>query len=439
MLLSEDEAIAVARKALSFAKSPACRVRIDGSISRNLRIASRGGATNGTGGGAWLSVTAIDGKRAGSASANAFDEATLARVVAEAEAAAASVPENPEVGPPLGRQAYPTSSNHAEATAKLTTAGLADLLRPVVEGARRADVDYAAFTQSTESWRVLATSRGAIGYDRATRINWTMTARNRRGTWSGWAGADEVDVARIDAAALAETAIEKALATPDPITLEPGKYVALLEPTVVGEAVSWLMGAFNDRPVAEGRSPFSGKTLTDRLFDRRITIVSDPAHPVAPSAPFDGEGVPVRATTWVEDGVIRNLARDRAWATKTGRYPLPLPGAYAMQSGPDTTADMIRSVERGILVTRLWYIRDVDWRTMLFTGLTRDGTFLIENGRIARPIANFRINESPLSILDKVIAIGSSRRVRLSESGAVVSAPPLLVKDFNCTSVSPAV
>ncbi len=170
-----------------------------------------------------------------------------------------------------------------------------------------------------------------------------------------------------------------------------------------------------------------------------MTIGSDPADALAPGVAFGEDGLPNRPVAWIENGVVRTLMRDRYWAYKTGMDPVPEPQFYSMRGTDATPADMAREVKHGILVTRIWYVRRVNVRTLQLTGLTRDGTFLIENGVVTRPIVNFRFNESPLALLKGILAIGRPERARRAEGSGSFAVPPLLVKDFTFSSVSAAV
>jgi predicted Zn-dependent protease len=179
-----------------------------------------------------------------------------------------------------------------------------------------------------------------------------------------------------------------------------------------------------------------------KIVDERVTIISDPLDPEAPANTFTGEGLPTKRTVWVENGVVRNLSYDRYWAQKSGREPVPFVGSIRMNGGTSSIDEMIASTPRGILVTRFWYIRSVDPRTILYTGLTRDGTFLIENGKISKAIKNLRFNESPIFMLNNLEAMGTPMRVSASESGSpglAIVVPPIKVRDFTFTSLSDAV
>ncbi len=443
MFLNRNDADQIARRALSLSSAESCIVWLNGREDRNIRFASRGGATNATTAAVQVTITATFGQRQGRASANALDDDSLRDAVSRAETAARLSPENPETMPPLGAQPYPPSAAYSEATASLTIDTLAGLLEPAAAMAQRAGVDIAGYTHLGKTWRAFANSAGAGAYDRATRLNLSLSTRNRAGTWSGWAGTASHDAAQIDAAALARTAIDKALAQPDPVALDPGKYVVLLEPAVVGHFVAELMWRFNARPADEGRSFLArkggGTRQGETMFSERVTITSDPANTLAPGFAFDWNGLPNNPTNWVERGVVRTLKRDRFWAAKTGEAPVGDPGSYTMAGGTDSVADMLRSIKRGILVTRLWYVRGVDPRSVLLTGLTRDGTFLIENGAIASPCTNFRFNESPLSLFKNVLGIGPTERTAPPEVWPTLAVPPILTEDFTFSSISPAV
>ena len=442
MLLSRDEAQALTRRVLAMSTADGCSISVSGSAKRNLRLASGGGATSGSDDRVQLIIsTTLDRKR-GSAWTNSLDAAALRDVVRAAESAARVAPASPENSRPAGPFTLSPSAAYSAAAASPSAADLAELLRPTLQLARQSGLSAAVFVEAQNSWRAFATSGGAFAYDRATQTNVTATMRNARGTWSGWAGAEANDPARIDPVALARTVVEKARATPDPVALEPGKYVVLLEPSVVAQMVAILMEHFDARLADEGQNFLSrpgGNKIGERLFDQRVTIYSDPADTLAPGMALDLDGMANRPVTWVEKGVVRNLARSLFWAGKTGNQPVSNPGFYTMASGPDAVPDMIRGVKRGVLVSHLWYVRMVDQRSLLATGLTRDGTFLIENGQVTRPVNNFRFNESPLSVLNNVLAVGPSQRAMASENAHTFSVPPLLVKDFTFSSISPAI
>jgi predicted Zn-dependent protease len=207
-----------------------------------------------------------------------------------------------------------------------------------------------------------------------------------------------------------------------------------------------MMNTFNQRLADEGRSYFSksggGNRLGEQLFDDRVSLRSDPGFGDAEVAPFTSEGQARVATNWVEDGRLVNLSRPRFWADQLGEEPLPGPGNFIMAGGNDSLEDMIASTKRGVLITRFWYIRGLNPRIISYTGLTRDGTFLIENGRLSRPVTNFRFNQSLVEMLQNVEMVGPSVRVAASENSSVstpIVVPTLKVSGFNLSSVSDAI
>jgi predicted Zn-dependent protease len=267
-----------------------------------------------------------------------------------------------------------------------------------------------------------------------------VTARTPDGTGSGWARAGARDWNSIDAASIGRIAAQKAVASRNPQTIEPGLYTAVLEPQAVNDLVPLLGNALNARNADEGRSPFSkaggGTRIGEKVTDERVTLYSDPTDRSLLGQPFDNQGLPLSRTVWIEKGVLKNLAYSRFWAQKQGVRPTgnALAGGLALTGGTKSTEELIAGCARGILITHFFYIRALDPRTVLQTGLTRDGTFLIENGKITRALKNFRWNESPLLMLNRLEDIG---RPEPTEAGRMM--PALRVRDFNFASLSEAV
>jgi predicted Zn-dependent protease len=215
----------------------------------------------------------------------------------------------------------------------------------------------------------------------------------------------------------------------------------ILERSAVAELLQYLLWMFDARRADEGRSFMSrkggGTKLGENLFDTKVTIYSDPQDTTVPATSYSYDGVPHGRAVWVEDGVVRNLHCSRFWAQQMGRDPLPIPESLVMAGGTSSVDEMIRSTRRGILVTRLWYMNFIDPQTLLLTGLTRDGNFLIENGRIVGPARNLRFNESLVTILSNVVAVGPSERSYGGDSrNSAISVPPLLVDGFTFSSRS---
>ena len=444
--LSRPDCEAIAKKVLGFAAADETRVSISSGVSGNTRFAVNQVSTAGDTYDAVVTVRSVFGRRGASATTNKLDDASLRAVVQRAEALARLAPEDPEALPELGAQQYRDSdAGWSETTATLDPSGRATAVRAVAEPARAASLTSTGYMETNAGAFAIANSKGLFAYRRQTASSMTTTVRTPDGTGSGWAGASHHDWSRIDAAALGARAIEKAKRSANPVAIEPGRYTVVLEPTAVANLVQLIAGSLGARNADEGRSFFSkpggGNKIGMKVLDERVTLSSDPFDPETPGAPFTGDGTPVGPTTWIEKGVVKNLAYDRYWAQKNNATPSSVSG-LRMSGGTASLEDMIASTARGLLVTRLWYIRGVDPRTILFTGLTRDGTFLIENGKITRAVKNLRWNESPIFMLNNLEAMGVPVRVSASEDGSpgqAIVVPPVKARDFNFTSTSDAV
>ena len=452
-ILTRDEARAVTQRILSFATADQTRVTVGSGWSGNTRFAASEITTAGGITDTAVTITSTIGRRRASASTNVLDDASLKRTVELSERLARLAPEDPEIMPELAGQQYAQVSAFVERTANLSPEARAHAAQTVIdaEQAKANRLSIAGFIEANAGATAVATNAGLFAYHASTDVSMSTTARTPDGTGSGYAVAGSRDWADVNAAALGRRAADKALASRNPQAIEPGMYTVVLEPQAVSDVLPLLFGSFNARSTDEGRSAFSkagGSKLGEKIADARVTIYSDPTDAQLLTQPFDGEGLPVRRIPWIENGVLKNLSYSRFWADKKGVQPTGggggggggggfgggPPGGLKMVGGTKSVDELVADTQRGILVTRFWYIRFLDQRTVMVTGLTRDGTFLIENGKITRPLKNFRWNESPLFMLNKIEEIGRAERV---EAGRVL--PSLRVKDWNFTSLSDAV
>lgn len=444
--LSRDEARALAERVLGFTRAEQTRVSINSGDTGNTRFADNQITTSGDVSDTTVTITSAYGRHVASSTTNRLDDTSLRAAVQVSERLAPLSPEDPEYLGELGATPVPERDAVIAATAELSPEARARAAAAVTTpAAERSLVSTGYMVHRTGSSAVM-TTRGQFAYQASSNANFTTTVRTRDGTGSGWAGAGLFDWSELDAGALAARAIEKADRSREPRDVEPGRWVTILEPTAVANMVGLMMNNLGARAADEGRSFFSrpggGNRIGERFLDERVTIWSDPLDPRVFSAPFNGEGRPNRREVWVENGVLRTLAYDRFWAQRQSREPTGFVSGYYMEGGDATLDDMIRSTERGLLVTRFWYIRSVDPRTILYTGLSRDGTFMIENGRVTYPVKNLRWNESPVFMLSNLEMIGRPVRVSPSESSGLSSAvwvPPIKVGAFTFTSVSDAV
>jgi predicted Zn-dependent protease len=445
-VLSRDEARALAERVLKLSTADQTRVTITSTWSGNTRFADGSITTGGGVTDAAVTITATLGRRRASASTNVLDEASLKRTVDLAMTLARLAPEDPELMPELGPQTYATVGAYVDRTADLDPETRAQAVKDAVDavtaaGKAAGGVAAAGFLLANARAVAVATSDGLFAYHRTTDADFSVTARTPDGTGSGWARAGARDWGRIDPEAVGRIAAQKAVASRNPQAIEPGLYTAVLEPQAVNDLIPLLGGALNARNADEGRSAFSkpggGNRIGEKVADERVTLYSDPGDPALLGRPFDEQGLPVRRIVWIEKGVLRNLSYSRFWAQKQGVQPTgadTLAGGLMLAGGSKTTEELIAGCERGILATHFFYIRALDPRTVLQTGLTRDGAFLIEKGKITRALKNFRWNESPLLLLNRLEDIG---RPEPTAAGRMM--PALRVRDFNFTSLSDAV
>jgi len=435
-IYTEEEAKKIMEKALSFSTADACEINLQGSESGNIRYARNSVSTSGHRSNQNLVVQANFGKKSGTASIDEFDDASLQRVVARAEELAKLSPENPEFMAPLGPQVYDKAINYVEATANITPEYRANVANSSIEPAIASDVTAAGFLDDASGFSAILNSKGLFAYNKSTNIDFTVTMRTNDGTGSGWVTRDFNDVSKFDANEASGVAISKSVMSREARAIEPGKYTVILEPSAGLGLLSGLGRSIDARQADEGRSFMSkdgGTKLGVKIVDERVNLWSDPLHPEVPVSTWNGEGQPLKKTEWIKNGVVENLAYSRFWAEKKGVEPVPYPSNLIMGGGDASLEELIKSTKKGILVTRLWYIRSVDPQTLLYTGLTRDGTFYIENGAIKYPVKNFRFNESPIIMLNNLETLGKQVRVE----GNLI--PYMKIRDFTFTSLSDAV
>lgn len=443
-IMARDAAQGLIEKIVKMSKADGITVTIDSGYQADVRFAANQMSTAGGVTRSQIVVDSAFGKRHAAATTNDISDDSLRRTVAQSEALAKLSPEDPEAMPALGPQTYAPVNGYFDSTADVSPEERARAALTALEPARESgDLKAAGFIIVTAGADAVGNRNGMFAYNRATTTNYTLTVRTNDGTGSGWAGAEHPDWNQLDFAAISTHAIEKAQLSRNPVAIEPGRYTVIFEPQAVGDLVQLMEFYLGARESDEGRSPFSkqggGNKIGDKIVDSRVTIFSDPQDPQLLSQPYDGEGLPLKRQVWVENGVLKQLYYTRFWAQKGNKQPTGFPSSIKMQGGTTSTEEMIKSTPRGILVTRLWYLREVDPRTLLYTGLTRDGTFLIENGKITKAIKNFRFNDSPLFLLNNLEAIGPAVRIAGTEAGGAVVMPTIKARDFNFTSLSDAV
>ena len=447
MALAEKPAFGLIDTVLALAKKAApdadVRVGIQSGGRANTRFAVNRITSCGDVAKTEVRLEVAVGKRHASTESNQTDSASLSAAVERTVAMAKLAPEDPEYLPTLDPQKYlPVPSRFDPRTARLTAAVRARAIAGAIRAAQKKKVQIAGFLQHHEGALALGTSNGVRAYYQSTMAELSTTARTPDGTGSGWAAGFSHRFGDVDVDTLAQVAIDKGVASQNPGALAPGKYTVVLEPAAVADLLTFLLFSLDARRADEGRSFFSkpggGNRLGEQIFGEHVTLVSDPADPLAPAAPFDGDGLPRARITWIDRGRVGALSRSRFWAHKTGQTPTPQPGSFHLHGGQaKSTDELVQGVERGVLITRFWYLRPVDPRTILATGLTRDGVFLIEKGKVTRPVNNFRFNESPVVMLKNAEAM--TAETFEYRAGGRLRVPAIRTTGFNLASVSEAV
>jgi PmbA protein len=400
---------------------------------------------------------AFDGKTA-RATTNRFDDDSLKRAVQSAESIARVQEPDPELLPIASAsegKGDAVPSRWFDQTAALGPADRAEGVGKIVAVAKKSKLVTAGIFSSSQSAEAVVNSKGVSVYHRQTsaEVSITMLGENS----SGWQKANSPDVNNIDPVGLAEIAAQKARDSAAPQELPPGKYTVILEPAAVLDLVGFMFWDFGGLAILDQRS-FLNNRIGTKLFGESVTIVDDVAHPLQSNAPFDGEGVHRRRVNLVEKGVIRSLVYARGTAEKMRRsehrekvgeirvtgHGFPLPNemgeapmniVFITPGGEQTVEQMVAGTERGILITRLWYIREVDPYEKILTGMTRDGTFLVEGGKARHGLRNFRFNQSLIEMLNNVEAMGRAVRSSGEESFDMVL-PAMKVRGFNFTEVT---
>jgi predicted Zn-dependent protease len=404
--------------------------------------------------------TNFDGRSA-RAAVNQFDDATLKRAVETSEKFARVQEKDPDLLPmPTPEEAAIASdrdrpARFLEETAAITPAERAESVRQIVALADRHKLTTAGIYSTAQSLESVFNSRGLAEWHTQTlaEISITMLA----GDSSGWQKLNSPDVRKLNPLQLAETAARKAVDSTHPRELPPGKYTVILEPSAALDIVGFMFWDFGGTAILDQRS-FLNDRIGIKLFGDNINIWDDASHPLQAGSPFDGEGMRRRRVQLVENGIVKRVVYARGTVAKMKRsefankigpieatghgFPLPneigempLNIVVGGSDRPRTIDQMIASTERGLLVTRLWYIREVDPYEKILTGMTRDGTFLIENGRLKNGVRNFRFNQSLISMLSHVEALGAPVRACGEESFDMV-VPPMKVREFNFTEVT---
>jgi predicted Zn-dependent protease len=445
-LQAERELRGIIGTVLRLAKSTGAEeteVHVDETISALTRFANNGIHQNVAEHGLTVSVRTVAGARTARATTNRTDEDSLRAAIEASLSLAQSQPRDPRLLPLPGKQRYRAVNRLVKQTAALTPEDRARAVRRACDLAVKKGQVAAGIFSSEQSQAALGNSRGLFAAYSDTHAVFSITMQE--GAAASWAKANAADVRDIDPQKLAERASEKAHRATNATELAPGRYTVILEPAAVLDLVGFLFYDFAATALQDKRSCFNDR-MGKQVFGKNITITDDVYHPLQLGAPFDGEGIPRQRVLLVDRGVPRNLVYSRSAAKATGRKPtghgFALPNEYGeapmnlvFSGGDSSLEEMIASTDRGLLVTRLWYIREVDPYEKIMTGMTRDGLFLVEKGQVGSAVRNFRFNQSLLEMLRNVEKMSPAERATGEEAFEMV-VPALKVRDFHFSEVT---
>ena len=355
-----------------------------------------------------LRIEIYNGLRKGSMSTNKFDDESLKNLIAVAVRMSEEAPEDPELMDILGPQEYETMPKRFfEDVVELTPEQIAADVKVVVDGAKAKGYRASGLFEAQAHIDAIANSKGLFCIEDFSVIDYSTTIHGPNGSGKGYM--NRSSYAEIDIAKVAEMALSNAEAAQNPTEIEPGDYTVIFEPSAVADLLGFLIWNMKARDADEGTSFFAGK-VGEKLFSDKVNIAVE-INPKLPPPTFGNDGLPVRRKVWVENGIVKNLYYSRFWAKKSGVEPDAVLYPITMKGEENSIDDLVKSCKRGLLVKNLWYIRYVDEKELLLTGMTRDGVFLIEDGKITGPVKNMRWNESPVVFLKNIVAMSPSERL----------------------------
>ncbi len=451
-MYSRDEVKALTDKVLNMAKAETAEVDFSGGERSATRFANSNITANIVQFDQSLTLTVYNGTRSGSSTTREFDDEALQEMVDDATKKAQAAREVPDAMPLIaGPQDYLPVDAALPSMVDFGPAERGKMVRQSLDICQKKGVIGSGYIPKTYLTTCNANTKGLFSYFQSAEAGFILTCRTNAGDGSGWAGITGArDVSQIDATQISEIASDKASKSVKPRAIEPGRYTVILEPRANARFLSLMMGLFNAR-TAEGPvgNYFSGKQpgttkVGEKLFSDAVTLKSDIGNSILRQTPIGTDGMAARPVTWIDKGVLKNLFYDRTWAKRQNKEATAASTnmSLVMEGGDQTMEQMIKSTKRGLIVTFFWYIRPVDQPTLLNTGMTRDGLFLIENGEIVGPVQNFRWNMSPLVGYNNVTAVGKAVPIHTGESydgPGTALVPPVRIEDFYMTSVSPAV
>lgn len=429
MMRKRSEIEALLYDVLSLATAPHAKATFEYKDRLATRFAENAITQNLSGEEESISLTVAFGSRHGSSITNRIDAESLAKLVTRTEAIARNSPQDPEYVAPPGPQQYPVvPKRFFDNVLAITPEELAGSIGKVTTIAKAEGYQASGLIEAGSSARALANSNGLFAYDQHTDFSFSTTIHGPcgSGSASGYSNSKE----GVDAEILGEKALRTAISAQNPETLEPGDYTVIMEPQAVVDFLVFLPRDMDARDADEGTTVFADKTGA-KLFSSQISISTEIDDPGLPAAPFGEDGLPAKRTVWVQDGRIKRLRHDRYWAQQKKTEPDPILDPIFISGGKGSVEDLVRDCRRGLMVKKLWYIRYVDRKELLLTGMTRNGLFLVENGKIVRPVGNLRFNESPVVFLQNVVSLSEPQYI-----GGWAKVPAIMSEGFTFSSTT---
>ncbi|MGF1590312.1 MAG: TldD/PmbA family protein [Pleurocapsa sp.] len=439
--LTQKEALAVIELAIAQSQADGVFVSLSASETALSRFSENQISQNVRKNTFSLSVTSYFGKRSASASTTELNQDAIAQTLRRAEDLARIAPEDPEWVELLPKQTYSDRTPaFDEATANLSPLKKGEIIQQVCSLSQDAGVNGSGTLSFQVSLYAIGNSAGLRGGDRTTEADFSFTARVDNG--SSWNRCTAWSIAHLPIIELTEKVIARAIASRNPQTIKPGDYTVIFEPSAFASLLSWVIWNLDARAADEGRSFMSrsddsgkpiGNKVGEQLFNPIVQVQRNAAHPLLQGGRFFGDGLSNEKLNIIQDGIPKTLAYSRYWAREQDKKPTGAMYPIVMTGSNNTVADLIASTERGILVSRAWYVRYVNPRTLEVTGMTRDGTFLIENGKIAYPIKNLRFNQCLPEMLKNLVAVSQAKRC----GSSVI--PGCKVENFHFSSITDSI
>ncbi|OKH26090.1 peptidase U62 [Hydrococcus rivularis NIES-593] len=440
-LLSEDEAISLIESVIKQSEAEEVFVSLSSSESSLSRFSENQISQNIGKNRFSLTVTSYFGQRSASASTTELSSDAIAQTIRRSQDLARIAPEDPEWVPLLEPQTYEKRSPAFDLeTANLSPLERGEIVKQVCSLCRQAKANGSGTLSTEASVRAIGNSLGLRAYNRTTEADFSVTARLNNG--SSWGNRTAFAIAQLPIEDITEQVIQRAIASCNPREIQPGVYPVVFDAAAFSGLLPWVIWNLDARAADEGRSFMSrtdeaghpiGNRVGEAMFSPLVQVQRHPAHPLLQSGTFFDDGLSNGYLEIVKDGIPQTLAYNRYWAQEKGKQPTGSMSPIVMTGSEQSLSDLISQTERGILVSRSWYVRYVNPRTLEVTGMTRDGTFWIENGQIAYPIKNLRFNQCLPDMLRDIEAISSVQRF----DNTVV--PGVKVKAFNFSSVTDSV